>query len=72
MAVAHPAFLTVCQGFRVSVPAASAVASATPVFRDWGLRRQNLYQPCTSEAGGDSLRSVRRRQSFELPAWPSD
>ena len=57
VAVSHPSFAVACQGFTVSVPAASAVASATPAFRDWGLRRQRLYQPC---------------HGLELPAWPSD
>jgi hypothetical protein len=72
VAVSHPSFAVGCQGYTVSVPAASAVASATPAFRDWGLRRQRLYQPCMNEPGAESLVSMRRRQRLELPAWSSD
>jgi hypothetical protein len=71
MAVNHPAFAVHCQGYVVSVPAASAVASATPAFRDWGLRRQRLYQPCMKESDAGSLLSMSERQRPELPAWPS-
>ena len=70
VAVHHPSFTVWCDGYVVSVPAASAVASATPAFRDWGLRRQRLYQPCMREPGAGSLLSMSQRP--ELPTWPSD
>jgi hypothetical protein len=72
LAVNHPALTVWCDGYVVSVPAASAVASATPAFRDWGLRRQRLYQPCMREPGAGSLLSMSQRQRPELPTWPSD
>jgi hypothetical protein len=33
-----------CDDRRVSTPRASALASATPVFREWGLRRYAIYR----------------------------
>lgn len=50
VAIAHPSLTVRCHGLQVSVPAASALASATPAFRDWGIRRHAMYEQCMREA----------------------
>jgi hypothetical protein len=61
VAVTDPWFRVRCDHFYVPTPTVSAVASATPVFRAWGLRRYAMYAPCVGATPVEELPQVSRR-----------